>query len=145
MMMVICAYPSYDLTAIGLKEALQFLFSGQFKLAPGNKEAVVHVGDGVFDQGVVFLGAEQKSTRCLVSIGHHVLAIPEHRGVELTEVPVGEFVHLEFLCGAHNYVADTAFIPFNIAFVRVLRHISWLQYIVESDCSCQFHKRMLGR
>jgi len=85
-----------DLTAFGLEEAFQFLFSGQFQLIFGNKEAVVHVGDGVFDQSVVFLGAEQQSHRWLASLSHHVLTIPGHIGVELTEVFVGEFVHLEF-------------------------------------------------
>ena len=44
---------------------------------------------------MVFLRAEQESHRRIVSIGHHVFAIPGHVGVELAEVFMGEFVHFE--------------------------------------------------
>ena len=45
---------------------------------------------------MVFLRAEQESHRRIVSIGHHVFAIPRHVGVELAEMLVGEFVHFKF-------------------------------------------------
>jgi hypothetical protein len=44
---------------------------------------------------VVLLGAEQEAHGRIVSLGHHVLAIPAHVGVELAQVLVGEPVHLE--------------------------------------------------
>ena len=83
------------LAAFVLEEAFQFLFLGQFKLVLGNEEAVVHVGGGVFDQGVVFLRAEQEPHRRIVTIGHHVFMIPGYVGVELAEVFMGELVHFE--------------------------------------------------
>ena len=83
-----CCLSFNDLTAFGLEKTFQFLFPGQFQLVFGNKETVVHVGDGVFDQGVVFLGAEQQAYRRLIALGHHVLAIPGHIGVELPQVLV---------------------------------------------------------
>ena len=88
-------YPSVISRRLLWRKRSSSSFVGSSSWYFGNEEAVVHVGDGVFDQGVVFLRAEQESHGRIVSIGHHVFAIPGHVGVELAEVFVGEFVHFE--------------------------------------------------
>jgi hypothetical protein len=95
-----CAFMSMSafsyLPTFLLEESFQFLLAGQFKLVLGNKKTVIHVGSGVFHQGVVFLRAEKEPHRRIVSIGHHMFAIPRHIGVELPQVFMAEGVHFEF-------------------------------------------------
>lgn len=43
----------------GFQELLQFLGLGQFELVAGDEQIVVHTGQSILDQGVIFLGAKQ--------------------------------------------------------------------------------------
>ena len=95
------AFPRLDFL---LQEALDVLFAGQFELVLGDEELVVHAGQGVFDEGVVFLRAEQKADGRVVAVGHHVLAVPAHVGVELADVLVAEL--LDFQIDQHMALED---------------------------------------
>ena len=65
------------------------------KLIFGNKEPIVHAGEGVFGEGVVFLCAEQESDGRVVTLDHHMPSIPSNVGIELADVLVGERLELE--------------------------------------------------
>jgi hypothetical protein len=45
---------------------------------------------------VILVGAQQNSNRRAITLGHHVLAIPTHIGIELTDIFLAEFCHFEF-------------------------------------------------
>ena len=50
--------PLTDLFQFFFEEALDEFPAGEFEFVFGDEEAVVHAGEGVFDEGVVFVGAE---------------------------------------------------------------------------------------
>ena len=69
--------------------------AGEFQLVFGDKELVVHAGEGVFNEGLVFVGAEEDAHWGVVARGHFVGAIIGDVGVELAELLVREGVDFE--------------------------------------------------
>ena len=61
----------------------------------GNEELIVDAGEGVFDEGVVLLCAEQDADGWVVAFYHHILPIPAHVRVELSHILVREVLDLE--------------------------------------------------
>jgi hypothetical protein len=55
---------AYILPHLLFQKPLDIFLFWQFELVYGDKEVVVHAGDGVFDQGVVFLRTRQLWGHC---------------------------------------------------------------------------------
>jgi hypothetical protein len=69
-----------------IKELLNVLAAGQFKLVFRDEESIRQVGERVFDQRVVFARAQKQADRRIVALGHHVPLEPAHVGVELPKM-----------------------------------------------------------
>ena len=61
----------------------------------GKQTAYCPTGQGVLDQNVILARAEQDAHRRLVAVAHHVSLVPGDIGIELAEMLVPEFVHLQ--------------------------------------------------
>jgi len=60
-----------------------------------DEQLIIYAGKGIFDQGVVFLSAEQDAEGWVVVFGHNIFSIPAHVGVELTKVFMSERFDLQ--------------------------------------------------
>ena len=74
---------------------MEGVLAGEFQLVFGDEEPLVHGGERVFDEGVVFAGAEQEADGRVVTVAHDVFLEPGDVGVELADVFVAELVHLQ--------------------------------------------------
>ena len=64
-------------------------------MIPRNENVVVQTGQGVLDQDAVLARTQQDAHRWLVAINHHVFPVPGDIGIELAEMLVPEFIHLQ--------------------------------------------------
>jgi len=62
----------------------------------GNKELVIHAGEGVLYHLFSFAGAEQNTDGRIVTFMHLVLFIIGHIGIELTKMLMMELIVLQF-------------------------------------------------
>jgi len=69
---------------------LHFLFLWQLKQVFGYEEVIVHAGQSVFDEGVVFVRTEQNADRWIITFDHHIFPIPAHIGIELAYIFMAE-------------------------------------------------------
>ena len=84
-----------------LDVTLQFFGLRQFELVLGYEEPIVHACQGVLHKSMILARAKKDADGRLVAFGHLVGAVVTDIGIELAEVFVAEFVHLEF----HQHMA----------------------------------------
>jgi hypothetical protein len=75
---------------------LHFFFGRQFQEVFGDEEIVVHACQGIFHQGAVLACAEQYADGRVVSLSHFICPVPANVSIELANVFMVEFSHLEF-------------------------------------------------
>lgn len=75
---------------------LQGFGLGQFEKIFRDKQPVVDIGHGIFDESMVLAGAKKNADRRLISLGYFVDAIIADISIQLAEVFVSELIHLEF-------------------------------------------------
>ena len=76
------------------KKFFQFLGFGKSNLVGGHEKVLIHPAESVFDQGLIFVGAEKQAHQRIVALGHLVLQVVVHIGVELTGIGVIEGLYL---------------------------------------------------
>lgn len=79
----------------GAKEILELGFVRQFEAVRRNEEPFVHASEGIFGEGVVFVGTEEQAYGRAVVLAHLMLAVVAEVGVELSGVRMGERLRFE--------------------------------------------------